>query len=317
MSQKNIAIIVPAFNERENLAPLMQEIDSVVEKDKRNYEVILVDDGSDDGTPEEGNRLKEKYKYLKVYSHRSNLGKTEAILTGFRHSKSPILVIMDADGQFDANDIPRLLEEIEKGYDIVTGWKQGDYQKKFVSGIYNFLSRRLFHLPIHDQNSIKVLRSNVLDEIDLRKDWHRYIVALAVNEGFRVSEIKVKLRERKFGESKYTGKGRVVIGVMDLLAVKMQISLLRKPFLFFGTSGAVLITLGIFAGIYGIIQRFVYQHGYRPILYLVILLIVSGLVLFTVGFITEAVTALAENVKRLEREISERESKEDSTKDQR
>jgi glycosyltransferase involved in cell wall biosynthesis len=317
MSQKNIAIIVPAFNERENLVPLMQEIDSVVDKDKRNYEVILVDDGSDDGTLEEGNRLKERYKYLKVYSHRSNLGKTEAILTGFRHSKSPILVIMDADGQFDANDIPRLLEEIEKGYDIVTGWKQGDYQKKFVSGIYNFLSRCLFHLPIHDQNSIKALRSNVLEEIDLRKDWHRYIVALAVSKGFKVSEIKVKLRERKFGESKYTGKGRVVIGVMDLLAVKMQISLLRKPFLFFGTSGGILIILGIFAGLYGIIQRFVYQHGYRPILYLVILLIVSGLVLFTVGFITEAVAALAENVKRLEREISERESKEDSTKNQR
>jgi hypothetical protein len=157
----------------------------------------------------------------------------------------------------------------------------------------------------------------VLEEIDLRKDWHRYIVALAVSKGFKVSEIKVKLRERKFGESKYTGKGRVVIGVMDLLAVKMQISLLRKPFLFFGTSGGILIILGIFAGLYGIIQRFVYQHGYRPILYLVILLIVSGLVLFTVGFITEAVAALAENVKRLEREISERESKEDSTKNQR
>jgi len=317
MSQKNIAIIVPAFNERENLAPLMEEINSVVEKDKRNYEVIIVDDGSDDGTFEEGKRLKEKYKYLKVYSHRSNLGKTEAILTGFRHSKSSVLVIMDADLQFDANDIPRLLEEIEKGYDIVTGWKQGAYQKKFVSGIYNFLSRCLFRLPIHDQNSIKAFRSNVLEEINLRKDWHRYIVALAVNKGFKVSEIKVKLRERKFGESKYTGKGRVVIGVMDLLAVKMQISLLRKPFLFFGTSGAILIVLGIFVGIYGIIQRFVYQHGYRPILYLVILLIVSGLVLFTVGFITEAVTALAENVKRLEREISERESKEDSTKNQR
>jgi len=313
MAQKNIAIIVPAFNEKESLAPLMQEINSVVEKEKRNYEVILVDDGSLDGTLEEGERLKEKYKYLKVYSHRANLGKTEAILTGFRHSTAQILVIMDADLQFDANDIPKLLEEMEKGYDIVTGWKQGDYQKKFVSGIYNFLSRCLFHLPIHDQNAIKALRSNVLAEINLRKDWHRYIVALAVSKGFKVSEVKVRLRERRFGESKYTGKGRVVVGTMDLLVVKMQISLLRKPFLFFGTSGAILIILGAFVGIYGIIQRFVFQHGYRPLLYLVTLMIVSGLVLFTVGFITEAVAALAENVKRLEREISERESKENST----
>jgi glycosyltransferase involved in cell wall biosynthesis len=250
MSKNNIAIIIPAFNEKENLQPLIEEIDSVIGKDKRTYEVILVDDGSTDGTLEEGLRLKTKYKYLQIYGHRANLGKTEAILTGFRHSSAPILVVMDADLQFDANDIPGLLEKIEEGYDIVTGWKQGDYQKKFVSGVYNFLSRCLFHLPIHDQNSIKALRRKVLEEINLRKDWHRYIVALAVSKGFKVSEIKVSLRERKYGESKYSGKGRVVIGVMDLLAVKMQISLLRKPFLFFGTSGGILILLGIIVGVY-------------------------------------------------------------------
>jgi len=317
MTEKDIAIIIPAFNEKENLLPLMQEIDYVVKKDKIDYEVIIVDDGSFDGTLEEAEKLKKEYKYLKIYSHRANLGKTEAILTGFRHSSAQILVIMDADLQFDANDIPALIEELEKGYDIVTGWKQGDYQKKFVSGIYNFLSRRLFGLRIHDQNSIKALKSKVLEEINLRKDWHRYIVALAVSKGFKVSEIKVKLRERKFGESKYAGKGRVVVGIMDLLAVKIQISLLRKPFLFFGTSGAILFILGVLVGIYGVIQRFVYNHGYRPILYLVILLIVSGLVLFTVGFITESVAALAENVKRLEREVSSRESKEETTEDQR
>lgn len=316
MSKNNTAIIIPAFNEKENLQPLIEEIDSVVGKDKRNYEVIIVDDGSTDGTFEEGLRLKTKYKYLQVYGHRANLGKTEAILTGFRHSTAPVLVIMDADLQFDANDIPGLLGKMEEGYDIVTGWKQGDYQKKFVSGVYNFLSRCLFRLPIHDQNSIKALRRKVLEEINLRKDWHRYIVALAVSKGFRVSEIKVALRERKFGESKYSGKGRVVIGVMDLLAVKMQISLLRKPFLFFGTSGGLLILLGVIVGVYGTIQRFVYHHGYRPILYLVILLIVSGLMLFTVGFITEAVTALAEDVKRLEREISDHEFEKDSKENQ-
>jgi len=317
MANKDISIIIPAFNEKENLQPLTREINAVIQKEKRNYEVIIVDDGSNDGTFEEAERLKHEYSYLKVYSHRANLGKTEAILTGFRHSSAQILVIMDADLQFDAEDIPLLIEEMGKGFDIVTGWKQGDYQKKVVSGIYNFLSRRLFRLPIHDQNSIKALRNNVLEEISLRKDWHRYIVALAVNKGFKVSEVKVNLRERKFGESKYTGKRRVVIGVMDLLTVKIQISLLRKPFLFFGTSGTVLVVLGVLAGIYGIVQRFVYQHGYRPILYLVILLVVSGLVLFTVGFITEAVAALAENVKRLEREISEREFKKETKENQR
>ena len=316
MTKKKIAILIPAFNEKENIEPLMKEINSVVKTEKRPYEVIIVDDGSDDGTFEASKKLKKKYKYLKVYSHRANLGKTEAILTGFRHSTAQILAIMDADLQFDPNDIPKMIDKLEKGYDIVAGWKQGDYQKKFVSGIYNRLSRWLFHLPIHDQNAIKVIRNNVLEEINLRKDWHRYIVALAVSKGFKVSEVKVKLRERRFGESKYTGKGRVVIGIMDLLAVKMQISLLRKPFLFFGTSGAILMFIGVVIGVYGVIQRFVFQHGYRPLAYLVILMVVSGLVLFTVGFITEAVTALSENIKRLERETSERESKKDATEDQ-
>lgn len=234
-----------------------------------------------------------------------NLGKTEAILTGFRYSDSPVVILLDADLQFDAHDIPLLLNEMEKGFDIVTGWKQGQYQKRFVSGVYNWFSRRLFHLPIHDQNAIKALKSEVLEEINLRKDWHRYIVSLAVSEGFKVSEVKVKLRSRLHGESKYGGKGRIIIGVMDLLAVKMQISFLRKPLLFFGTSGIVLILLGVLVGAYGIIERFVYQHGYRPILYLVILLVVSGLVLFTVGFITEAITALYERIRRLEREVVE------------
>lgn len=305
MVQKRITIIIPAYNERDNLAPLMEEIHDVIQEDERDYDVIFIDDGSTDGTFEEAIRLSEKYNYLKAIRHRMNLGKTEAILTGFRHSDSPVVVLLDADLQFDAHDIPLLLNEMEKGFDIVTGWKQGQYQKRFVSGVYNWFSRRLFHLPIHDQNAIKALKSEVLEEINLRKDWHRYIVSLAVSEGFKVSEVKVKLRSRLHGESKYGGKGRIIIGVMDLLAVKMQISFLRKPLLFFGTSGIVLILLGVLVGAYGIIERFVYQHGYRPILYLVILLVVSGLVLFTVGFITEAITALYERIRRLEREVVE------------
>ncbi len=315
MGKQRITIIIPAYNEGANIDPLMKEIQDMVDGDERDYEVVLVDDGSIDGTYDEALKLSREYKYLKVVRHRLNLGKTEAILTGFHNADSPILVLMDSDLQFDAHDIPLLLDEMEKGFDIVTGWKEGQYQKRFVSAVYNWLSRHLFHLPIHDQNAIKALRSKVLEEINLRKDWHRYIVSLAVSKGFTVSEVKVKLRSRLHGESKYKGKGRIVIGVMDLLSVKLQISLLKKPLLFFGTSGMVLILLGFLIGVYGIIQRFVYHHGYRPILYLVILLVVSGLVLFTVGFITEAVTALSERIRRLEREVAEygasRGSKED------
>lgn len=316
MEEDKISVIVPAYNEKDNLKPLMEELDEMIEQQRMNYEVIIVDDGSTDGTFKKASKLADKYSYLSVIKHRSNLGKTEAILTGFFHSNSPVIVIMDADLQFSAFDIPKLIEEMEKGYDIVTGWKQGVYRKKFVSSVYNWLSRRLFHLPVHDQNAIKAMKSKVLEEINLRKDWHRYIVALAVNKGFTVSEIKVKLRSRLHGKSKYTGKGRIVIGIMDLLSVKMQISLLRKPFLFFGTSGIIMVILGFLVGVYGLIKRFVFLQGYRPIAYLVIILVVSGLLLFTVGFITEAITALGDRVKRLEREVVEYGAKKRSKKDE-
>ncbi len=315
MAEEKITILVPAYNEKKNIAPLMEEIQDMIDSEKRDYEVIIVDDGSTDGTYEEAVNLSKKYSYLSIIRHRMNLGKTEAILTGFRNSKTSILILIDADLQFDAHDIPLLLDEMDKGFDIVTGWKRGQYQKKFVSGIYNWLSRYLFRLPIHDQNAIKAVKSKVLEEINLRKDWHRYIVALAVNKGFTASEVNVKLRPRLYGDSKYRGKGRIVIGVMDLLSVKMQISLLNKPLLFFGTSGGFLILLGFIVGIYAIIQRFVFLHGYRPLLYLVILLVVSGLVLFTVGFITESITSLSERIRRLERELSEYGSSRSSKKD--
>lgn len=315
MAEEKITILVPAYNEKESIAPLMVEVQDMINSDSRDYEVIIVDDGSTDGTYEEAVNLSKKYSYMSVIRHRMNLGKTEAILAGFRHSKAAILVLMDADLQFDAHDIPLLLDEMDKGFDIVTGWKHGQYQKKFVSVIYNWLSRCLFRLPIHDQNAIKAFKSKVLEEINLRKDWHRYIVALAVNKGFTTSEVKVKLRPRLYGDSKYRGKGRIVIGVMDLLSVKMQISLLKKPLLFFGTSGVFLTLLGFIVGIYAIIQRFVFLRGYRPLLYLVILLMVSGLVLFTVGFITESITSLSERIRRLERELSEYGSSRSSEKD--
>lgn len=316
MVSKRVAIIIPAYNEAENLRPLMEEIHEMAESDSHDYKVVIVDDGSSDDTYKKARKLSKEYDYLKAVKHRSNFGKTEAILTGFRHTDTDVLVIMDADGQFDPDDIPELLDKIDEGYDIVTGWKQGRYSKQFVSSVYNWLSRRLFHLPIHDQNAIKALKSKVLEEINLRKGWHRYIVALAVNRGFSVSEVKVQLRSRLHGESKYTGKGRIVVGLMDLMAVKLQISLLKKPLLFLGTTGGILVFLGILAGIYGLIKRFVFYQGYRPILYLVILLIISGLVLFTVGFITEAITALTERITRLEREIVEYGSEEGTEEDQ-
>jgi len=297
-----VSIVIPAYNEKENLSALKKNLLLLQERDnQRVYEIIIVDDGSSDDTYRQAKRLFSKTKNVKVLKHRANFGKTEAIITGFENSKGRYIAILDADLQYDAMEIPILLDRLDEGYDIVSGWKVGKYEKKFVSTVYNYLSRLLFKIPVHDQNAMKVMKREVLESIPLRKDWHRYIVTLAVSMGFKVSEKKVSLRPRYRGESKYRGKGRIIIGLLDLIAVKFQVSFMRKPMLFFGSTGGISLILGFFVGIYAIVLRIGFHHGYRPLLYLVMLLILVGFLLFLFGFLAEAIASLYDQLKRMER----------------
>jgi len=198
-------------------------------------------------------------------------------------------------------EIPLLVEGIEQGLDVVCGWKQGHYEKRFVSSVYNTLSRFLFHIPVHDQNAVKALRREVLEEIPFRRDWHRYIVVLAVNRGFKVGEVKVTLRPRRFGEPKYQGKWRIVIGFLDLVSVEFLTAFARKPMLLFGTLGGLSLFLGIVVGLVSLYLRFVLGVGFRPLLYLVMLLVISGLLLFAMGFLAEMLAMNYEKLMRLER----------------
>ncbi len=291
-----ISVIVPAYNEAVNIPFLVEEFDKFIKKQK-NYEVILVDDGSEDGTSEIAKE--HKRSYLKVIRHQRNLGKTEAIISGAKAAKGDILVIFDADLQFDPHDIPKLVNLIKNGADVATGWKQGYYEKKFVSSVYNFWARRLFHLRIHDMNSIKAIRKGILDLIPLRKDWHRYIVPLAKEEGFKIAEVRVTLRPRKYGTPKYQHKSRILIGFFDLLAVKFQLTFTKKPLLYFGSIGLFSIALGVLVGIITIILR-LFSHGYRPLLYLVILLVVSGILFFSLALIGESIRAILDRLEKRE-----------------
>jgi glycosyltransferase involved in cell wall biosynthesis len=302
-----LSIIVPAYNEVENIPDLLEETAQVISNQKRDWEVVLVDDGSTDGTYEVATNLTPNYPFLKVTRNRTNMGKTEAILTGLANSKGRFVAILDADLQYLPEDLPKLVEMIHEGYDMVTGWKVGRYSKQLVSTIYNQLSRWLFKVPVHDQNSIKVMRRAVLEELHLRKDWHRYIVALAVDRGYSVAEVKVQLHPRKKGYQKYAGKGRVLVGLLDLVAVKSQLSLMRKPLLVLGSAGLFSFLLGAIVGVYALYLRFLRGMGFRPLLYLVILLTLTGLSLFTVGFLAEGLSALADRLERLERREDERE----------
>ncbi len=289
-----VTILIPAYNEAANLPALIEELDQFMKMHK-NYEVVFVDDGSDDGTSKEIENYKRAY--LKYVQHRLNRGKTQAIITGAKEARGDIIVIFDADLQYSTEDIPKLVDLIDKGMDLATGWKQGKYDKKFVSGIYNAWARRLFGLKIHDMNSIKAFRKEVLEDIALRKEWHRYIVALASDAGYRIGEVKVKLRPRKYGVPKYQHKSRILVGVFDLLAVKFQLTFMQKPLLYFGTIGLGSIVLGFFVGIIALILRFV-GYGYRPMLYLVILLIISGILFFSLGLIGESIRAILDRLEK-------------------
>jgi glycosyltransferase involved in cell wall biosynthesis len=301
-----VSVVVPAYNEVENITPLMEEFSKMFSESKMKGEVILVDDGSTDGTFLKAKACQDKYNFLKVAVHKRNKGLTEALMTGFSIARGKIFVFWPADLQYLPEEIPKLVERIDAGYDVVCGWKQGRYGiKRFVSFVYNFLSRILFGVGVHDLNSVKAFKREIVNEVPLRKDWHRYMVVMAADKGYKIGEAKVKVYPRRFGQSKF-GFWRIPIGFLDLLSVKFQISFMKKPLLLFGFSGLILIFLGFLTGGVAVYLRIVKQEGLRPLLYLVILLTLMGISLFALGFLAEAIAGLKEKIDNLDQTISGR-----------
>lgn len=304
-----VSVVVPAYNEKGNVEELCRQFAAMQRTADFSFEVVLVDDGSTDGTAALLTALASRFDFLRVVAHSHNRGLTEALQSGFAHARGEIFVFYPADLQYRPEDIPAMIARIDEGNDLVTGWKQGAYAKRFVSSIYNSLSRWIFGLKVHDLNSVKAFRREVVEGLFLRRDWHRYLVALAVQQGYRVAEVKMPVYPRYSGESKFSGFWRIPIGVLDMLAVKSQMTLLKKPLLFFGLPGAVLIGLGVITGLGAIYLRVIEHVGFRPLLYLVILLSVMGISLFILGFLAEALTAIKEEIVGLRRAIQEQETK--------
>ena len=288
-----VSLLIPAYNERDNIVPLLDHIAGFFNDNNINdWEAIIIDDGSTDGTWEVLNENLHKHPNIRAIRHRKNLGVSDALLTGFLESRGKYLVYFPADLQFHLDDVLLMVKKAESdGFDIVLGKKIGKYEKKFVSYVYNRLSSWLFNLPVSDLNSIKVMSREVLEWIPIRKDWHRFIVPLAYNEGFTVTEIDVTLYPRVHGSSKFKGLGRVLVGFLDLISVKFQITFSKKPMLFFGSLALISMLLGTIIGFIAFYLRFVLHHGYRPLIFLVSLLILMGLILFTVGFLGELIAA--------------------------
>ena len=298
----DFALVVPAYNEAPNIPHLIPEVRAAFEEFGLAGEVILVDDGSNDGTAELAESEGAGWDRLRVLRHRVNLGKTEALLTAADATDSRYLVLFDADLQHLPAEIPRYLDKLEEGWDIVTGRKVGRYDKRAVSSIYNALSRRIFKVPVSDLNSMKAFRADVLKAVRLRHDWHRFFVVLAHRKGFSATEIDIELHPRRAGEPKYSGKSRIVGGVLDLMAVWFQLRFSRKPMVAFGLPGVFMMAAGVLTGLAALYLRFVVGQGFRPLLYLVVLLVTVGVLCFAAGMLGEMVASVHDELDAMRRE---------------
>ncbi|MGH7445519.1 MAG: glycosyltransferase family 2 protein [Longimicrobiales bacterium] len=305
--RRDFAVIVPAYNEVENIPELVAELRALFERHDLQGEVLLVDDGSTDGTGTAARRHAEAWPVLKVLQHRRNFGKTEALVTASEATHATWVVVYDADMQHSPEEIPRFLAKLEEGWDIVCGRKVGRYEKAAVSGVYNRLSRAIFDIPVSDTNSMKAFRREIFDEVRLRHDWHRFFVVLAYARGYTATEIDIELLPRRHGAAKYAGRGRIVVGMLDLVSVAFFLFFSRKPLILFGASGLVMAALGMLVGVITIVLRvghWMPPFGFRPLLYLVILLMVLGFLLVGFGFVAELVAQQQAELDALHRRLA-------------
>ena len=299
----DVSVLVPAKDEADNLPEFVRQAREALLPLPYACELVVVDDGSRDGTADTLRELATKHPFLRLVTHRSQRGIADALKSGADAARGRVLVFYPADLQYSPADIPGLVAPILEGKaDIVTGTKQGHYEKRFVSWIYNVLCRVLFGVRVTDLNSVKAYRREVMDGLPTRPDWHRFMVVIAASQGFRLAERPVPLHPRRAGKSKF-GIGRIPVGALDLVSVWFQLKFGRKPMLFFGLPGAVLILLGVAVGVYALIERFAFQHGNRAFLYLVLLLVIAGVALFMLGFLGEMVAGMREEVRGLQREV--------------
>lgn len=300
-----VSVLVPAKDEAENLPEFVRQCSDALAPLPYACEVVVVDDGSEDHTAKILDELTDQHAFLQVVTHRSRRGIADALKSAGDVARGRILVFYPADLQFLPSEIPDLVAPIRAGEaDLVTGTKQGVYDRAFVSGIYNRLCRWLFGVRVSDLNAVKAYRREVIEVVPNRPDWHRYMVVIAAADGYRVTERPVTLHPRRAGRSKF-GLGRIPVGVVDLLSVWFQLRFGRKPMLFFGVSGGILVGLGILLGALALVLRFGFGVGFRPLLNLVMLLVISGIVLFGIGFIGELLAAAREELLGLSRSIDQ------------
>ena len=299
----DISVVVPLYNERESLPELAQWIDSVCKSEGLSYEIIMVDDGSDDGSWQVVEQLKAQYgDKIKAIHFMRNYGKSAALYCGFEAAEGEVVFTMDADLQDSPDEIPAMRKMIlEQGYDLVSGWKRKRYDpigKRLPSKFFNWTARTVSGIKLNDFNcGLKCYRKSVIKSIEVYGEMHRYIPILAKNAGFkRIGEKEVHHQARKYGVSKF-GMERMVKGYLDLISVTFMSRFGRSPMYFFGSLGTLMFLVGGFTTCW-VIGSKIYKQIMdlplravtdQPLFYLAILAIVLGVQLFLAGFLGELI----------------------------
>jgi glycosyltransferase involved in cell wall biosynthesis len=290
-----ISVVVPAMNEEGNIAALYRAIADVLEQAALSFEIVFIDDGSVDGTWQVMEGLAAADPRVVALRHRRNFGKARALATGFQTTSGRFIVTMDADLQDDPLEIPRFLEKLDEGYDLVSGWKQRRQDplgKTLPSRLFNATVRAVSGVPLHDFNcGFKMYRRDVVRNIRIYGELHRFTPVLAHAEGFRVGELPVRHHARTWGTSKY-GWSRLVKGFLDLLTVKFLTEYRQRPMHVLGIPGVVALAAGAFFGLWLTAEKALTgaSIGNRPLLLLSVLLIVVGVQFFGLGLLGELLT---------------------------
>jgi glycosyltransferase involved in cell wall biosynthesis len=305
-SPRDLSLVVPLFNERENLAPLKEAIDRALPPSAGDVEILFIDDGSTDRSFEVIEGLARADARVRGVRFRRNHGKAAALAVGFAEATGQVVVTLDADLQDDPKEIPALLARLADGCDVVSGWKRkrrDPLSKTIPSKLFNWVVSRASGVRIHDMNcGLKAYRAEVVKEIDLYGELHRYIPVLASWKGYRIGEVPVEHHPRRSGKSKY-GAWRFVAGFLDLLTIMVLSRFALKPLHFFGSLGLVFGAIGTAVNLY-LVNVWLHHHniqGRTPLLMLGVLLIIVGIQFFSTGLLAELI---ARSLSRREREYS-------------
>ena len=293
LPQLDISVVVPIYNEAESIETLIQAIAHAVTQTNLSYEIICVDDGSKDGSTQVLTDLARRRIDLKAIILRRNYGQTPAMAAGFESAVGKVIVTLDGDLQNDPGDIPMLLAKLDEGYDLVSGWRRNRQDAAITrllpSKIANLIIAKVTGVRLHDYGcSLKAYRAELIADMNLYGELHRFLPALAYIEGARITEVPVRHHARRFGQSKY-GLGRTIRVVMDLLTVYFMKKFLTRPMHVFGLGGVISLATGIAMGTYLTIIKLFFDRdiGDRPLLILAVLLIITGVNLFCFGLVTE------------------------------